>query len=537
MTANHTLAATFSAITSSGGIIGYNGAGTTTDYISDSSGSYINATRFRASANLNVTTIKAKVLGITGKYKAAIYSDNNGAPQTLLKESAEVTNPGTGWQTFALTSSQSIVSGNYYWLAIWSSLKSTSAGVYCDSSGATTRWTNALTYGTWPSPINSTGGSNYKYCIYAEDPGSSPPTNSPPTVARAASASPSPVTGTITALSALGADNGGEANLTYTWAATGTPPAAVTFSANGTNGAKSTTATFTKAGGYSFQVTIRDQAGLTVTSSVNVTVNQTLTSITVSPASAGVNTGATQQFTASGKDQFGTALSIPPSFSWTVSGGGAINSSGLFTAGTAGGPYTVTASSGGKSGTASVTVTAVNNPPTIATAASASPNPATGTSTSLSVLGADNGGEANLTYTWATTGTPPAAVTLSANGTNGAKNTTATFTKAGSYAFQVTIKDQGNLTVTSSVNVTVNQTLTSITVSPASASVNTGATQQFTAGAKDQFGTALSIPPSFSWAVSGGGTINSSGLFTAGTRPVALTRSRHHRVARAGRQA
>ena len=123
-----------------GGIIGYNGEGTTTDYISDASGTYINATRFQASANLNVTTIKAKVLGITGKYKCAIYSDNGGVPQTLLKESGEVTNPATGWQTFNLASPQSIVAGTYYWLAIWSNLKSTSAGIYSDSSGATTRW-------------------------------------------------------------------------------------------------------------------------------------------------------------------------------------------------------------------------------------------------------------------------------------------------------------------------------------------------------------------------------------------------------------
>jgi hypothetical protein len=44
-----------------------------------------------------------------------------------------------------------------------------------------------------------------------------------------------------------------------------------------------------------------------------------------------------------------------------VSGGGTINSNGLFTAGsTAGGPYTVTAASGGVSGTASVTVTSAS---------------------------------------------------------------------------------------------------------------------------------------------------------------------------------
>jgi hypothetical protein len=44
-----------------------------------------------------------------------------------------------------------------------------------------------------------------------------------------------------------------------------------------------------------------------------------------------------------------------------VSGGGTINGSGLFTAGSAaGGPYAVTASSGGVNGTASVTVTAAS---------------------------------------------------------------------------------------------------------------------------------------------------------------------------------
>ena len=97
-------------------------------------------------------------------------------------------------------------------------------------------------------------------------------------MATPAAATPSPVTGTSTALSVLGADDGGEANLTYTWVATGTPPAPVSFSVNGTNGAKNTTATFTAAGNYSFQVTITDAGGLSTTSSVNVTVAQTLTS-------------------------------------------------------------------------------------------------------------------------------------------------------------------------------------------------------------------------------------------------------------------
>ncbi|HXU63931.1 MAG TPA: malectin domain-containing carbohydrate-binding protein [Polyangia bacterium] len=340
--------------------------------------------------------------------------------------------------------------------------------------------------------------------------------NAAPTIATAASASPNPVTGTATTLSVLGADDGGEANLTYTWATTGTPPAAVTFSANGTNAAKSSTASFTKAGSYTFQVTVKDQGNLTVTSSVAVTVNQTLTSIVVAPASATIAPSATQQFTATGRDQFAAALSVQPPFTWTASGG-SISTSGLYTApATAGGPFTVSAQNGSVTGTASVTVATGNAAPTIATAAAASPSPVTGSTTALSVLGADDGGEANLTYTWATTGTPPAAVTFSANGTNAAKASTATFTKAGSYALQVTVKDQGNLTTTSAVSVTVNQTLTSIVVSPASATVATAGTQQFTASARDQFATALTAQPAMTWSVTGGGTINSSGLFTAG---------------------
>ena len=283
-----------------------------------------------------------------------------------------------------------------------------------------------------------------------------------PTVATAASASPNPVTGTTCNLSVLGADDAGQSNLTYTWAATGTPPAAVTFSVNGSNAAQDTTATFSKAGNYSFQVTITNAAGLTATSSVNVTVNQTLTAIAVAPASINLNDGAVQQFTATAEDQFGAALATQPSFTWATTAG-TISGSGLLTApDTAVASGTVTAGyplagGGGVNGSAAFTVTV--QPPTVATAASASPNPVTGTTCNLSVLGADDAGQSNLTYTWAATGTPPAAVNFSLNGSNAAQDTTATFSKAGNYSFQVTITDPAGLTATSSVNVTVNQTL------------------------------------------------------------------------------
>ena len=303
------------------------------------------------------------------------------------------------------------------------------------------------------------------------------PPGTPPTVATPAAASPSVVTGVSTALSVLGADAGGESSLTYSWATTGTPPAAVSFSANGSNAAKNTTATFSKAGSYTFQVTVTDGGGLTVTSSVNVTVSQTLTSITVTPVTPALASHATQQFTASGLDQFGHAMTLGAT-TWSASAG-SIDNTGLFTAPYASASVTVTATSGSVSGTTVATVT--NAAPTIATSAAATPATVTGTTTALSVLGADDAGEANLSYTWATTGTPPAAVTFSNNGDNTAKNTTATFSQAGNYTFQVTITDMGGLTATSSVDVTVNQTLTSITVAPGTPTLASHATQQFTA--------------------------------------------------------
>ena len=83
-----------------------------------------------------------------------------------------------------------------------------------------------------------------------------------------------------------------------------------------------------------------------------------VTSVTVSPATASIPTGATQRFVATATDQFGEPLSPQPSFGWAVSGGGSIDQSGAFTAGSAaGGPFTVTAASGGVTGSASVSVT------------------------------------------------------------------------------------------------------------------------------------------------------------------------------------
>ena len=327
----------------------------------------------------------------------------------------------------------------------------------------------------------------------------------------------------------LGADSdgGGESNLTYTWSQSGGPSGA-TFTANNTNAAKNTTVTFTQAGDYTFLATITDKGGLSTTSTVNVTVSQTLTSITVGPGSSALGSAAAQQFTASAYDQFGNTMQTQPAFTWSSTGAGSINATtGMYTASYASGSGTVTAASGSISGSAVVTVT--DAAPTVATAAAAGSSTVTGTSTSLSVLGADSdgGGESNLTYTWSETG-GPSGTTFAANGSNAAKNTIVTFTQAGDYTFLATITDKGGLSTTSTVNVTVSQTLTSITVGPSSSALGSAVVQQFTAAAFDQFGNTMQTQPAFTWSNTGAGSINSStGLYTAsytsGTATVTAT--------------
>ena len=309
----------------------------------------------------------------------------------------------------------------------------------------------------------------------------------------------------------------GSRALTYTWAVTGTPPAPVSFSANATNAAKNTTATFSAAGAYTFQVTITDAGGLSTTSAVVVNVSQTLAAIAVTPGTASLNENATQQFSAIGHDQFGAAagdsarvhlvrqrrrLGRPFGGLYTAPGSG-----------NAGDRHAHRRQRFGQR--QRIGYRRPMRPRRSPTPAAASPAPVTGTTATLSVLGADDGGESNLTYSWATTGSPPAPVIFSANGTNAAKNATATFTAAGSYNFQVTITDAEGLSTTSTRLGASGASLFSIVTTPALHSIPVNTTQQFTAVGLDQFGNTLSAQPTFQWSVAGGGTITQAGLYTA----------------------
>jgi Fibronectin type III domain/Bacterial Ig-like domain (group 2) len=238
-----------------------------------------------------------------------------------------------------------------------------------DPSAANTFWAadeyapSGIMWGTWIAQFTVTSANN----------------DDPPTVATPASASPNPVTGMTTNLSVLGSDDDGESSLTYTWAVTSQPGGVKTptFDSNGTNAAKNAKGTFYAAGNYTFQVTITDPSGLTVASSINVTVDQTYTSVSVLPASVTLPNNGTQQFTASALDQFGQAMASQPSFTWSIDLGGlgAINGTGLYTAPSTGsGSAMVRATSGSLSNTASVTVSALPAAPTNLTAVAVSKN-------------------------------------------------------------------------------------------------------------------------------------------------------------------
>ena len=148
------------------------------------------------------------------------------------------------------------------------------------------------------------------------------------------------VTAAVAPLSVTINDDDGQANLVYTWTASG--PAPVFFSPNGGNVASSTQANFEALGDYQINVTATDTGGLSAKSTVYIRVEPIASSVRVSPASASLRIGGTQQFSAVLLDQFADAMTnTPTTFTWTATGGGTVSSSGLFTANQAGENFAV----------------------------------------------------------------------------------------------------------------------------------------------------------------------------------------------------
>jgi hypothetical protein len=219
--------------------------------------------------------------------------------------------------------------------------------------------------------------------------------------------------------------------------------------------------------------------------------------VTVSPATATVNAGLTVQFTAAVANTSNTAVT------WTVSGGGAISSSGLYTAPSTppSGTVTVTATSqADTSAAASATVTV--KPAISVTVSPATASVNAGLTQQFTAAVANT---TNANVTWAVVGG-------SANGTISASGLYTAPATPPSGAVTVTATSQADPSASGSATVTVQPAIT-VTVSPATATVNAGLTQQFTAAVADTTNTAVT------WTVTGGGTITSSGLYTAPSTP------------------
>ena len=182
-------------------------------------------------------------------------------------------------------------------------------------------------------------------------------------------------------------------------------------------------------------------------------------SVAISPTTATIPVGGTQQFTAVVKNKNGDVLSVTPIWAVT-SGGGTITSTGLYTAGSTPGAVTITVTCTGITATATVTVTAG----ALATI-TVTPNPVTlaiNTQQTFTAVGRDAQGNVitPFTPTWSVTaggGTIPAGTT----------GLTAPFTAGGATGtFPNTVRaTSGTIFGTATVTVT----------SPAAPIVNLGA--------------------------------------------------------------
>jgi plastocyanin len=332
------------------------------------------------------------------------------------------------------------------------------------------------------------------------------------------------------------ANQGGDIGLTYTWSAIAKPNGAhPSFSANGTNAAQSITVTFDRPGNYTFQVTIRDPHGMTGTSTVNVTVvfpdlegetfhftsdtnPGTVTGTLLVQAGENFGTGGFQGF-------FSDIYDIPYAVSGTISNKGPSVIGGEYQA------FNISFSGNTLPGLPGLTMsfsgTLHDNGPSLRWAddmrgtltdagpsvasfgtvdtATASSNPVNGTTVNLTVLDGDTQQLATLSYTWTTASAPNGAAPRFSS--NAGQTTTVTFDMPGTYSFSVNISNGLTYSVNRTVNVIVNQALTSITVAPANVNILDGNGQWFTATTSDQFGHAMNVPLTWSLAPGSLGSI------------------------------
>jgi uncharacterized protein YjdB len=253
-------------------------------------------------------------------------------------------------------------------------------------------------------------------------------------------------------------------------------------------------------------------------------------SVTLSPASATVSAGATQQLTATLKDASGNTLT-GRTVTWTSSSATAtVNGSGLVT-GVAAGSATITATSGAVSGTAAITVTAtvtVTNPGKVVDLAVAS---VTASSATLSFTNVSDGTGQPASYylryqagtlSWGS-GTELPTLHGGAIGTKQSV-TVPGLSAATKYQFQV-VAYRGTPNVnavfgalsnvaTGTTAAAAGGAVATLGLTPTSASVLVGSNQQLTATLKDLLGNVVTGVVTWSSGSAGIATVSGNGLVT-----------------------
>jgi uncharacterized protein YjdB len=293
-------------------------------------------------------------------------------------------------------------------------------------------------------------------------------------------------------------NDGSTANVTASATWTNTDPKVATINPSGDAkaiAAGSTTVTATLDG-------VSGTATLTVDAAA-----KTLTAIAVSPATASIAAGATQQFTAKATYSDSSIADVTATVAWTTSNAAVakINAAGLATAQSSG-SVTVTATLDSVSGSATVTVpVAVKTLTSIALSPGTISIAAKTTQQFAATATYSDGSKADVTGSVAWTTASPAVATINASGL-------ATAVAAGSTAVTASLNG-----VTGTATLTVTHTLSSISVSPNPQNLVVGATQQFSALATYSDGATQDITATATWtaAVPTVATVNAAGLATA----------------------
>src|SRR5205807_1567418 len=271
-------------------------------------------------------------------------------------------------------------------------------------------------------------------------------------------ASTSIVTGGTQQFAAYGRRSSGDSvPLSVVWSATGG-----TISSSGLYALGAT------AGGY---VVTASADGLTGTATVTAS-SIPVASVGVSPASVSVSVGSTQQLSAVARDASGNVLP-GRTVTWTTSDGtvAAVDGTGLVTS-IALGTATITATSEGQAGTATVTVSSV--PVASVLVAPSAANMLVGNTAQFTGTAQDSAGTvlAGRAITWSSSN--PSVATVSSTGL-------ATGVAAGTATITATSEGKNASAAVSVANVPV----ASVVISPATALVLVGASVQLAASPKD----------------------------------------------------